>query len=76
MHILTSAGPLVSPIAGVLILVVARLLDCIVAIYMIVIGLLRGGSPLIRNHPSRGGRPCGHGSISTAFSSRRCLGLR
>lgn len=40
MHILTSAGPLVSLIAGILILVVPRLLNYIVAIYLIVIGLL------------------------------------
>lgn len=40
MHILTSAGPLVSLIAGVLILAVPRLLNYIVAIYLIVIGLL------------------------------------
>lgn len=40
MHILTSAGPLVSLIAGVLILAVPCLLNYIVAIYLIVIGLL------------------------------------
>lgn len=40
MHILTSAGPLVSLIAGVLILAVPRLLNYIVTIYLIVIGLL------------------------------------
>lgn len=40
MHILTSAGPLVSLIAGVLILAVPRLLNYIVANYLIVIGLL------------------------------------
>lgn len=40
MHILTSAGPLVSLIAGMLILAVPRLLNYIVAIYLIVIGLL------------------------------------
>jgi hypothetical protein len=40
MHMLTSAGPLVSLIAGILILVVPRLLNFIVAIYLIVIGLL------------------------------------
>lgn len=40
MHMLTSAGPLVSLIAGILILVVPRLLNYIVAIYLIVIGLL------------------------------------
>jgi Protein of unknown function (DUF3096) len=40
MHMLTSAGPLASLIAGILILVVPRLLNYIVAIYLIVIGLL------------------------------------
>jgi hypothetical protein len=40
MHFLTSAGPLVSLIAGILILVVPRLLNYIVAIYLIIIGLL------------------------------------
>ncbi|CAB3644829.1 MULTISPECIES: DUF3096 domain-containing protein [Paraburkholderia] len=40
MHMLTNAGPLVSLIAGILILVVPRLLNYIVAIYLIVIGLL------------------------------------
>jgi hypothetical protein len=40
VHVLTSAGPLVSLIAGILILVVPRLLNYIVAIYLIVIGLL------------------------------------
>ncbi|WP_269510828.1 DUF3096 domain-containing protein [Burkholderia sp. IMCC1007] len=40
MHILIAAGPLVSLIAGILILVVPRLLNYIVAIYLIVIGLL------------------------------------
>jgi hypothetical protein len=40
MPMLTSAGPLVSLIAGILILVVPRLLNYIVAIYLIVIGLL------------------------------------
>ncbi len=40
MQMLTSAGPLVSLIAGILILVVPRLLNYIVAIYLIVIGLL------------------------------------
>lgn len=40
MHILVSAGPLVSLIAGILILVVPRLLNYIVAIYLIIIGLL------------------------------------
>ena len=36
-----SIGPLVSLIAGILILVVPRLLNYIVAIYLIIIGLLR-----------------------------------
>ncbi|WP_322025148.1 DUF3096 domain-containing protein [Burkholderia sp. BCC1977] len=40
MNVLTSAGPLVSLIAGILILAVPRLLNYIVAIYLIVIGLL------------------------------------
>ncbi|WP_321872802.1 DUF3096 domain-containing protein [Burkholderia ubonensis] len=40
MNILTSAGPMVSLIAGILILIVPRLLNFIVAIYLIVIGLL------------------------------------
>jgi len=38
MHL--SIGPLVSLIAGILILLVPRLLNYIVAIYLIVIGLL------------------------------------
>lgn len=40
MNITLSLAPLVSLIAGVLILVVPRLLNYIVAIYLIVIGLL------------------------------------
>ena len=40
MNITLSLAPLVSLIAGVLILVVPRLLNFIVAIYLIVIGLL------------------------------------
>ncbi|WP_081857979.1 DUF3096 domain-containing protein [Thiomonas sp. FB-Cd] len=40
MNLHLSIGPLVSLIAGVLILVVPRLLNYIVAIYLIVIGLL------------------------------------
>ena len=40
VHIITSAGPLISLIAGILILVMPRLLNYIVAIYLIVIGLL------------------------------------
>ena len=40
MSLNMSIGPLVSLIAGILILVVPRLLNYIVAIYLIVIGLL------------------------------------
>jgi hypothetical protein len=40
MHMAITIGPLVSLIAGILILVVPRLLNFIVAIYLIVIGLL------------------------------------
>ena len=40
MNITLGLGPLVSLIAGVLILVMPRLLNYIVAIYLIVIGLI------------------------------------
>jgi len=40
MNLTVSLAPLVSLIAGILILVVPRLLNYIVAIYLIVIGLL------------------------------------
>ncbi|MEP7182289.1 MAG: DUF3096 domain-containing protein [Betaproteobacteria bacterium] len=40
MNISLSIGPLVSLVAGILILVVPRLLNYIVAVYLIVIGLL------------------------------------
>jgi len=40
MNITLAVGPLVSLIAGVLILIVPRLLNYIVALYLIVIGLL------------------------------------
>ena len=40
MHITLSLAPLVSLIAGVLILIVQRLLNYIVAAYLIVVGLL------------------------------------
>ena len=39
MTMVTSAGPLISLIAGILILIMPRLLNYIVAIYLIVIGL-------------------------------------
>jgi hypothetical protein len=50
MNIHTSLTPLVSLIAGVLILVIPRLLNYIVALYLIVIGLigLFGTSTLLR----------------------------
>ncbi|MDR5750037.1 MULTISPECIES: DUF3096 domain-containing protein [Caballeronia] len=40
MNIHVSLGPLVSLIAGILILIMPRLLNFIVAIYLIVIGLI------------------------------------
>jgi hypothetical protein len=40
MNIHLSAGPLVSLLAGILILVMPRLLNYIVAIYLIIIGLI------------------------------------
>ena len=40
MHIVTNVGPLAALIAGILILVVPRLLNYIVALYLIIIGLL------------------------------------
>jgi hypothetical protein len=40
MHMTLSLAPLVSLIAGILILMMPRLLNFIVAIYLIVIGLL------------------------------------
>jgi len=40
MNIHLSAGPLVSLLAGILILVMPKLLNYIVAIYLIVIGLM------------------------------------
>ena len=40
MNIHLSLGPLISLIAGILILIVPRLLNFIVAIYLIVLGLL------------------------------------
>ena len=40
MNIILSAGPLASLIAGILILIVPRLLNYIVAFYLIIIGVL------------------------------------
>ena len=40
MNIHLTVGPVVSLIAGILILVIPRLLNYIVAIYLIIIGLL------------------------------------
>ena len=40
MNLTLAIGPLVSLIAGILILIVPRLLNFIVAIYLIIIGLL------------------------------------
>ena len=52
MHMTLSLTPIVSLIAGILILVVPRLLNYIVAIYLIIIGLIglfgEGGIHLLR----------------------------
>ena len=40
MNITVALGPLVSLIAGILILIIPRLLNYIVAVYLIVIGLI------------------------------------
>lgn len=40
MHYMISIGPLVALIAGILILIIPRLLNYIVAIYLIIIGVL------------------------------------
>jgi len=46
MDLNVSVGPLVALIAGILILIVPRLLNYIVAIYLIIIGLLGLFGPL------------------------------
>ncbi len=40
MHLTVTIGPLIALIAGILILIVPRLLNYIVAIYLIIIGVL------------------------------------
>jgi hypothetical protein len=40
MHYMISIGPLVALIAGILILLIPRLLNYIVAIYLIIVGVL------------------------------------
>lgn len=40
MHLSLSIGPLIALIAGILILIIPRLLNYIVAIYLIVIGVI------------------------------------
>ncbi len=40
MHLTLIAGPVIALIAGILILIMPRLLNYIVAVYLIVIGLL------------------------------------
>jgi hypothetical protein len=47
MNLIPHLGPLASLVAGILILVMPRLLNYIVAIYLILIGLL-GLFPLLR----------------------------
>ncbi|HXS52607.1 MAG TPA: DUF3096 domain-containing protein [Usitatibacter sp.] len=48
MHTYVALGPLISLLAGILILIIPRLLNYIVAVYLIVIGLigLLGGAHL------------------------------
>ena len=48
MNLHVALGPLISLIAGILILIIPRLLNYIVAVYLIVIGLigLLGGTKL------------------------------
>jgi hypothetical protein len=46
MNINMSIGPLIALVAGILILIVPRLLNFIVAIYLIIIGLLGLFGPL------------------------------
>ena len=46
MNLHLSIGPIVSLIAGILILIMPRLLNYIVAIYLIIIGLLGLFGPL------------------------------
>lgn len=40
LHLTISTGPLVALIAGILILIVPRLLNYVIAIYLIIVGLL------------------------------------
>lgn len=60
MTINLAVGPVVSLIAGVLILIVPRLLNYIVAIYLIVIGLIGifgwGGTHILRSAGIEDGR--------------------
>ena len=46
MNLTVSIGPVIALIAGILILIVPRLLNFIVAIYLIIIGLLGLFGPL------------------------------
>ena len=46
MNLFVSVGPVIALIAGILILIVPRLLNYIVAIYLIIIGLLGLFGPL------------------------------
>jgi hypothetical protein len=73
MNVTLSLGPLVSLIAGILILMVPRLLNYIVAIYLIIIGLigLFGGSNL-RILYSRAGRSAGRVRHRGAMADFRC----
>ena len=57
MNLMVSVGPIVALIAGVLILVMPRLLNYIVAIYLIIVGLLGlfGPGISVGLDPARGG---------------------
>ncbi len=73
MNLNLSIGPLVSLIAGILILVVPRMLNYIVAIYLIVIGLLGlfGGSLRLKQ---TGCDPARLSSVRRTASPRAIVG--
>ncbi len=48
MHFTFSIGPLIALIAGILILIIPRLLNYIVAIYLIIIGIVGLWHPGVR----------------------------
>ena len=50
MSVFVSIGPVISLIAGILILIIPRLLNYIVAIYLILIGLIGLFGPTLHLH--------------------------